>query len=484
LQDTTAKVLFPITNHQFPIPLLSLAPCPLYKYICSQESPSSTMVTDLLLIIFLILLNAFFVAAEFAIVKVRSSQIDMKINKGSARAKVVKHILSKMDAYLSATQLGITVASLILGRVGEPYVSSLLLKIFSHFQISISQSALNNIAFATGIALITVIHMVIGEQVPKTLSIRYSLQTSMLVSFPLRVFYYVFAPFIWMVNIFTRITLRLFGVKISADHEDIHSEEELRLLLTESEEGGAIKQSEHELIQNVFEFDDRAVRSILVPRTKISAIDIELDPKVILDKMIEEGYSRMPVYKDSLDNIIGIIYAKDLLKLLMLGKMGRPEIESMIRPAHFIPQNKRINELLREFQTLHIQMAIVTNEFGGIQGLVTMEDVIEELVGEIQDEYDEEKPAVEKKSETEFIVNAMASIPDVNDVLPIALPESPHYESISGLMNYLFGRIPAVNEKKQFGGYEFLIVKRFKHSVESVKMTVLDEGQFNEEEKN
>jgi CBS domain containing-hemolysin-like protein len=285
-----------------------------------------------------------------------------------------------------------------------------------------------------------------------------------------------------MVNIFTKITLRLFGVKISADHEDIHSEEELRLLLTESEEGGAIKQSEHELIQNVFEFDDRAVRSILVPRTKISAIDIELTPQEILDKMIDEGYSRMPVYKDSLDNILGIIYAKDLLKLLKQGKLSHAEIENLIRPAHFIPQNKRINDLLREFQTLHIQMAIVTNEFGGIQGLVTMEDVIEELVGEIQDEYDEEKPAVEKKSETEFVVNAMASIPDVNDVVPIALPESPHYESISGLMNYLFGRIPAVNEKKQFGGYEFLIVKRFKHSVESVKMTILDNGQFTEEE--
>ena len=441
------------------------------------------MVTDLLLIIFLVLLNAFFVAAEFAIVKVRSSQIDMKVNKGSSRAKVVKKILNKMDAYLSATQLGITVASLILGRVGEPYVAILLEKVFHHLHIVISDPALHNVSFATGIAIITIVHMVLGEQVPKTLSIRYSLETSLLISFPLRLFYYGLAPFIWMVNIFTKITLRLFGVKISADHEDIHSEEELRLLLTESEEGGAIKQSEHELIQNVFEFDDRAVRSILVPRTKISAIDIDLTPQEILDKMIDEGYSRMPVYKDSLDNILGIVYAKDLLKLLKLGKLSHSEIENMIRPAHFIPQNKRINDLLREFQTLHIQMAIVTNEFGGIQGLVTMEDVIEELVGEIQDEYDEEKPAVEKKSETEFLVNAMSSIPDVNDVVPIALPESPHYETISGLMNYLFGRIPAVNEKKQFGGYEFLIVKRFKHSVEAVKMTILDNGQFNEEEK-
>lgn len=198
--------------------------------------------------------------------------------------------------------------------------------------------------------------------------------------------------------------------------------------------------------------------------------------------MIEEGYSRMPVYKDSLDNITGVIYAKDLLKLLQIGKMSHAEIENMIRPAHFIPQTKRINDLLREFQALHIQMAIVTNEFGGITGLVTMEDVIEELVGEIQDEHDEEKPSVEKKTDRDFIVNAMATISDVNEVLPIALPESPHYETVSGLLNYLFGRIPAVNEKKEFGGYEFFIMKRFKHSVEAVRMTILDEGQYNTEE--
>lgn len=437
---------------------------------------------DLLLIIFLILLNAFFVAAEFAIVKVRSSQIDLKVNQGSSRARIVRHILDKMDAYLSATQLGITVASLILGRVGEPYMAELLKLLFTRINVTLSEPALHNIAFATGIALITIFHMVLGEQVPKTLAIRNSLQTSMWVAFPLRVFYYAFAPFIWLVNVLTRLTLRIFGVRFDPEHEDIHSEEELRLLLTESEEGGAIKQSEHELIQNVFEFDDRTVRSILVPRTKISAIDLDLDPQEILDKMIEEGYSRMPVYKESLDNITGIIYTKDLLKLIRQGRLDRKSIEDMIRPAHFIPQTKRINDLLREFQTLHIQMAIVTSEFGGITGLVTMEDVIEELVGEIQDEYDEEKPAVDKKSDTEFIVNAQAAIVDVNEILPIALPESPHYQTISGLLNYLFGRIPAVNEVKQFGGYEFTILKRFRHSVDTVKMLVQNDDQFDAEE--
>ena len=437
---------------------------------------------DVLLIILLVLLNAFFVAAEFAIVKVRSSQVDLKVNQGSSRARLVRAIIDNMDGYLSACQLGITVSSLVLGFVGEPYMTKLFIILFEKLSISWSEKWIHSISLVTGVGLITIIHMVLGEQVPKTMGIRFSLQTALLIAWPLRIFNAVFAPFVWIINKLTRLVLRLFGIQMNAEHEEIHSEEELRMLLTESEEGGAIKQSEHDLIQNVFEFDDRVVKSILVPRTKISAIDLDEEPKAVLDRIIEEGFSRMPVYRDSLDNIIGIIFMKDMLKLMKQSRLTREGIESIIRPAHFIPQSKRINDLLREFQSLHIQMAIVTSEFGGITGLVTLEDVIEELVGEIQDEYDEEKPAVDKKSDTEFIVNAMASISDVNEVLPIALPESPHYESVSGLLNWMFGRIPAVNETKEFGGYEFVILKRFRHSVDLVKMTVKNDEQFDTEE--
>jgi CBS domain containing-hemolysin-like protein len=268
------------------------------------------------------------------------------------------------------------------------------------------------------------------------------------------------------------LLLRIIGIKPTIGH-DIHTEEELRLLLTESEEGGAIKQSEHELIQNVFEFDDRVVRQILVPRVKVSAIDIDEENEKILNKVIEDQYSRFPVYSDTLDNIIGIIHTRDLLKILRTNNFSG--IRDIIRPAFFIPETKRINELLRELQTQHIQMAIVTNEFGETAGIVTMEDIIEELVGEIQDEYDEEKPSVEKKSETEFIVNAQTSISDVNDLLPVAIPESPEYDTISGLLNFIFGRIPAVNEKRIFAGYEFTILKRLKHSVETVHLRVTEQ---------
>ncbi|HOS49638.1 MAG TPA: hemolysin family protein [Bacteroidia bacterium] len=437
------------------------------------------MIADILFTALLVFLNGFFVAAEFAIVKVRASQVDVKANQGNRFAKTSQHILAHMDGYLSACQLGITLASLGLGWIGEPVVAKAVGNIAAMFNANLAPENLHQISIVIAFILITVLHIVLGEQVPKTAAIRNPLAFTLIIAFPLRALYAIFAPFIWILNSLSNLMLRIFGLH-AADHNEIHTEEEIRMLLTESEEGGAIKSSENELIQNVFEFDDRVVRQILIPRTKISAIDVESTKEEVVQKVIDEGYSRMPVYQESLDNIIGVVYTKDLIKILY--EKNFKGINDLIRPAYFIPLNKRINDLLREFQTQHIQMAIVTNEFGGTAGIVTMEDIIEELVGEIQDEYDDEKPPVEKKSETEFIVNATASIGDVNDLLPITIEESPNYDTVSGLLNYIYGRIPAVNEKRVYGGYEFTILKRFKHSVDSVKMTIVNPEQVDGEQ--
>lgn len=430
------------------------------------------MLLNILLTIFLVLLNGFFVAAEFAIVKVRASQIDLKANKGHGSAKTARHIVEHLDAYLSATQLGITLASLGLGWIGESVVADIIINIFHMAGSDIDEASAHKAAFPIAFALITVLHIVFGELAPKTIAIRHPLQTTMMISWPLKIFHLIFRPFIWVLNGTANAFLKLIGIKPVTD-TDIHTEEELRLLLTESEEGGAIKRSEHELIQNVFEFDDRIVKQILVPGTKIVAIDIDMSHNEIIDKVVEEGYSRLPVYKDSLDNIIGVIHTKDLLRVIK--NKNYKGIKDIIRPVYYIPMSKRINELLREFQTQHIQMAIVTNEYGETAGLVTMEDIIEELVGEIQDEHDEERPIVEKKSETEYIVQASAAVSDANEFLPIELPESTHYDTVSGLIHYVFGRIPAVNEKKKYEGYEIKVLKRHKHIVEIVQFKVLEE---------
>ena len=428
------------------------------------------MAVELIVTFALLFLNGFFVAAEFAIVKVRSAQVDLVASKGSKIAGIAKHIIEHLDAYLSANQLGITMTSLALGWFGESVFSAIILKFFTLVGIELDPESAHQAAFPLAFGLLTVLHIVLGELAPKTIAIRHPLTTTMAISLPLRIFYLIFKPLIWVLNNMANLLLRMIGIPPTIG-QDIHTEEELRLLLTESEEGGAIKQSEHELIQNVFEFDDRVVRQILVPRMKVSGINLDWENEMILNKVIEEQFSRFPVYKETLDNIVGIIHTRDLLKILRSNNFIG--IKDIIRPAYFIPETKRINELLRDLQLQHIQMAIITNEFGGTVGIVTMEDIIEELVGEIQDEYDEEKPSVEKKSETEFIVNAQTTISDVNELLPIAIPEAPEYDTISGLLNFIFGRIPAVNEKRNFEGYEFTILKRFKHSVETVQLKVI-----------
>ena len=430
------------------------------------------MLGGYLFTILLVLLNGFFVAAEFSIVKVRASQVELKATAGSKRAKMTSHILDHLDKYLSATQLGITLASLALGWIGEDVVAKSIIRLLNYFAVGVTDSTAHAIAIPIGFTFITVAHIVFGELAPKIIAIRNPLNTSIALSIPLRVFYVIFSPFIWFINRFSNLILSILGIK--AAQSDSHTEEELRMILTESEESGAIKRSENELIQNVFDFDDRVVKQIMVPQNRISAINVEMGHDQIIKKIIEEGYSRLPVYLGDIDNIIGIIHSKDLLKAVVDNKFK--SIKEIMRPAHFVPENMKVNDLLRDLQRLHAQMAIITNEFGATAGVVTMEDIIEELVGEIRDEHDEEKPDVEKKSDSEYVVKAQTTMVDLNESLPIAVPESPHYDTVSGFINYIFGRIPAVNETKIYGGYQIIILSRQKQTVQSVKFRVIDQS--------
>lgn len=429
------------------------------------------MVFDLFITSILILINGFFVCAEFALVKVRASQLDLKVQAGSNRAKQAKVLIENLDSYLSATQLGITLASLALGAVGEEVISKLVTDFFVSIGLGNNHPNVHSFSLPIALTLLTYFHVTIGEQIPKMIGIKYSLPAVMLVAIPMRIFYFICSPFIWFLNKSSNFALRAVGLK--KIEGEIHSEEELRLILTESEEGGAIKPSENELIQNVFDFDDRIVKQIMVPQNRVIALDVELGKQEVTKKVIEEGFSRIPIYLGDIDNVIGIVHTKDLLRSVIDNKFRT--LNDIMRPVHFVPESMKINELLRDFQKHHYQMAVVTNEFGSMAGLVTMEDVIEELVGEIQDEHDEEVPTVEKKSDTVFIVNAQAAITDVNQALPIALPENPQYETVSGYINFIFGRIPAVNDKRQKDGYEIVILKRNRQSVDSVKFTVQEE---------
>jgi CBS domain containing-hemolysin-like protein len=420
---------------------------------------------------FLVFLNGFFVAAEFAIVKVRASQIEIQAKSGSSVAKMAKHITSHLDGYLAATQLGITLASLGLGWVGEAVMTKVVVDFLGLFNIELTSSFATNMGHVFAFAIITVLHIVFGELAPKSIAIQQPVGTTMFISVPLRFFYVIFRPIIWLLNGFANFLLRLlgFGGNLNEAH---HSSEELQYLLDQGKESGALNIVEHELIKNVFDFNERIVKNIMVPRTKISAVEVDSPKEELLHTIISEGYSRVPVYDGSIDKIVGMVHAKDLLPFLIDKK--ELELKNIIRKPYFIPETKKINDLMSEFQLKRIQIAVVLDEFGGTSGIVTLEDIVEELVGEIQDEYDEEKPIVHQVSETEFIVDASASLHDVNEYLPLELPMSTDYDTISGLVGELFDKIPDVGEKKSFSGYDFTILKKTEHNVESVKMEILN----------
>jgi CBS domain containing-hemolysin-like protein len=253
--------------------------------------------------------------------------------------------------------------------------------------------------------------------------------------------------------------------------EAAHSSEELQYLLDQGKETGAIDSTEHELIQNVFDFNERVVKNIMVPRTKISGVEIETGQDELLEILITEGYSRIPVYEETIDKIVGIVHAKDILPLL--ARKTAFELKDIIRKPYFVPETKKINDLMAELQQKRIQIAIVLDEFGGTAGMVTLEDIVEELVGDIQDEYDEEKPIVEKVNDTEFIVNALAPIYDVNSHLPHDLPEDGDYDTVSGWLGDIFGKIPDVGEQKEANGYNITVLKKSDQNIESVKLELL-----------
>lgn len=431
------------------------------------------MIFQLFVTFFLVFLNGFFVAAEFAIVRVRASQIEIKVKTGSKIAKIAKHITLHLDGYLAATQLGITLASLGLGWIGEQVTEDILRHLFSDLGVSADTVRMLSVTLAPIIAfsIITVLHIVFGELAPKTVAIMHPVNTTMKIALPLHFFYLIFRPFILLLNGLANMMLKLFGIQTGVGKESHHSSEELQYLLDQGKESGALDTSEHEMIKNVFDFNERVVKNIMVPRTQICGIEINASQEQLLNVLVKEGYSRMPVYQDTIDKIVGVVHAKDVLPLLVQHQPWA--LKEIVRKPIFVPETKKINDLLSELQLKRIQIAIILDEFGGTAGMVTLEDIVEELVGEIQDEYDDEILIVEKVSESEFIVSALASVYDINEYLPHDLPEDGDYDTLAGLLGELFGKIPEVGERHEFHGYVFTILKKSEQNIELVRLELL-----------
>ena len=430
------------------------------------------MFSDILITLLLVFLNGFFVAAEFAIVKVRASQLEMKAQSGSQIAIIAKNIVAKLDRYLAATQLGVTLASLGLGWIGEPVVSKIIITLMTLVGIEIAPELAHQIALPTAFLIITILHIVFGELAPKSIAIQRPQRTVLIIALPLQFFYYVFRPFIWALNGFANLLLK--ALKISTVQGlDVHSSDELKYLIKQGQESGEIEQGDYDIIKNAFEFSERMAKQIMIPRTHVVAIDINDFQENMLDALISENYSRIPCYDDSLDNIVGVVYLKDVL--IKIQKKEPIQISAVMRPVLMIPETKRIAQLLKEFQVKHQQIAVVINEYGGMQGIVTMEDILEELVGEIQDEYDNEIPFVEKKGDKNYIVLASASLDDINDLLPHHLTRNEEYETLAGYLILKFGKIPNINEKISFDDYEFTILKKNQNSIMLAQLIDLEE---------
>jgi CBS domain containing-hemolysin-like protein len=407
------------------------------------------MTLDIFITLFLVFLNGFFVAAEFAIVKVRSSQIALE--RGNLSKDAAKVIINNLDGFLAATQLGITLASLGLGWIGEDVMSAIILNFMNSLGIQLSETVAHNIAMPVAFVMLTIMHIVFGELAPKSIAIRYPASTTLRVSIPLRIFYFVFRPFIWLLNGLANLILKIFGIKPMSEM-DIHSEEELKLIIAESEEGGAIETSERELIQNVFDFDNRVARQVMVPRVKMSMIKADTPLSEAMNIVLKEGYSRYPIYESNKDEIIGVVHSKDIVSahITQSGKTLR----DIMRPVHYIPETKPIDILLREFQRRKTQMAFVVSEFGGVIGLVTLEDILEELVGEIQDEHDQEPQIVVPLDKNLFQIAAQSSLHDINKLLDVPFPESEEYETLAGLITF---EHPSLKENEEFDLFNYRI---------------------------
>jgi CBS domain containing-hemolysin-like protein len=430
------------------------------------------MIIDILLTIFLVALNGFFVAAEFAIVKVRSSQLDLKAKEGHRMAALSRNIVANLDSYLSATQLGITIASLGLGWIGEDVVSHLVMNLFDAIGLELDPESAHSIALPVAFGVITVLHIVFGELAPKSYAIQRPEATTLWLAGPLNVFYWLFKPFVWILNGFSNFILRRIGITPMKEAE-VHSPEELRMMVEQGKKSGVIEARKYEIIRNAFDFGERSARQAMVPRTHVFGVSKSTPISQSIDKILENGYSRVPVYEGTIDHIVGIIFTKDLLQKLKSGK--EYTIDEIIRPAHYIAANKKLIDIMKDFQKQHIQFAIVVDEFGGTEGVITMEDILEELVGEIQDEYDSETPLIEKLEDKKFRVQGSVTLVALNENLPRTLPENEIYVTLAGMLIDIVGRIPNVGESIPYDDYVFTVIKRIKNQI--ILVDVLDRAK-------
>ena len=425
-----------------------------YAIVTQWEAPD-VIFFKLLGVLLIVAVNGFFVVAEFSIVKIRSSQLDALIEKGDKRAKFARHVMDHMDSYLSATQLGVTMASLALGWVGEPYIAQLIEPAFALAGVT-SVTVVNTIAVIMGFAIITFLHITLGELGPKYMAINDPLGVSLRVVGPLRAFYAIFKPIIWVLNRSSNYILRdIFRMKAVGGEELAHSEEELRLILTESEEAEEVTPLGKEILMNALDLRRRVVRDIMTPRGHVVFLNTEDTFEENLKTAQESRHTRFPLCEGHLDHTVGLVHIKDLL---CLTRETAPDLMSIKRDLLPVPEMMPLEKLLDFFLKKHAHLALVVDEYGGTVGIVSLDNVLEELVGDIQDEFDADEHEYKKISDEEFIIEGALGLYEVNDLIGLDL-ESSEVSTIGGYVTHLLGHLPRTGEQVRIDGYEVIITK-------------------------
>ncbi len=395
----------------------------------------------LLAVVLLVLANAFFVAAEFSLVSVRRTRITELVAKGNTRANWVKKAIENPDRVIAATQLGITLASLGLGWIGEPALAHLLEPVINLFPQAIQSGVSHSLSAGLAFAIITFLHVVVGELAPKSIALQNPEGTSLVIAQPTIWTEWLFKPFIWVLNGTGNTLLRLIGIQPASGHELVHSVEELKMLVTASTEGGVFQEEESEMLHAIFDLGDLLVRQVMIPRTEIIGVEADAHLDEIIQLATQSAYTKLPVYEDNLDQILGVVHVKDLLRMMQSPDCEDCTARALARETIFVPETISISVLLRQFREDRQHIAIVMDEYGGTAGLVTLEDLLEEIVGEVSDPFDKITPEIQLLPDGSAVIDGLALIEEVNQELGLEL-QDPDYDTIAGYALGKLGRIP------------------------------------------
>lgn len=413
-----------------------------------------------LMVMLLVFLNGFFVAAEFAIVKVRGTRIAQLSTQGNKRAKIAKKVIDQLDASLSATQLGITIASLGLGWIGEPAVARLLEPLLKNV---LPPLILHTVTFVISFSIITFLHIVIGELAPKSLAIQRAEETALWTARPLALFYKLCYPAISMLNGTANLLLKWAGVEPATDSgQHAHTEEEIRMLMAQSHKSGIFDKTELTLFDNVFDYTERVAEEIMVPRIDLSCLYTTHPFKENYRTISTEMHSRYPLCGEDKDDIIGIVHTKDIFRT-MVEEAEEPDLKALARPAVLVPKTLEVKDILQALQKKRSEMAIVVDEYGGTAGIVTTEDIVEEIVGEIQDEFDDERPLFQKDG-AKTSIDARLLIEEVNDFFKLDI-EDPDNKTIGGWIFSQLEEVPQIGDEVDYGGFTFRVSETENRSI-------------------